>query len=180
MLQAKVDELGLKRSQYDEYRVDHLTIPVTDLVFRIMTYDHIPDEYGRKLNPKTVADTKVKLNFMHTASSMSTGRFAVPRPSDPARAIVQQTTPAMGRASGITTATPTNTSWVLNVRLRNTHANWSSTQPSIRRSWCGCYRHSDGVSAPWIKRTASCPARAVIFSDASSENINPRATITRG
>ena len=63
MLQAKVDELGLKRSQYDEYRVDHLTIPVTDLVFRIMTYDHIPDEYGRKLNPKTVADTKVKLNF---------------------------------------------------------------------------------------------------------------------
>jgi len=63
MLQAKVEELGLKRSQYDEYREDHLNIPVTDLVFRIMTYDHIPDEDGRKLNPKTVADTKVKLNF---------------------------------------------------------------------------------------------------------------------
>ena len=63
MLQIKVDELGLKRSQYDEYRVDHLTIPVTDLVFRIMTYDHIPEEKGRKKNPKTVADTRVKLNF---------------------------------------------------------------------------------------------------------------------
>ena len=28
-----------------------------------MTFDHIPDEPGRKKNPKTVADTKVKLNF---------------------------------------------------------------------------------------------------------------------
>ena len=63
MLQIKVDELGLKRSQYDEYREDHLSIPATDLVFRVMTYDHIPEEPGRKLNPKTVADTKVKLNF---------------------------------------------------------------------------------------------------------------------
>ena len=63
MLQIKVDELGLKRSQYDEHRVDHLTIPATDLIFRVMTYDHIPEEHGRKLNPKTIADTKVKLNF---------------------------------------------------------------------------------------------------------------------
>ena len=28
-----------------------------------MTYDHIPEEPGRKKNPKTIADTKVKLNF---------------------------------------------------------------------------------------------------------------------
>ena len=28
-----------------------------------MTFDHIPAEPGRKKNPKTVADTKVKLNF---------------------------------------------------------------------------------------------------------------------
>jgi len=33
------------------------------IVFRIMTYNHIPDEPGRKKNPKTVADRKVKLNF---------------------------------------------------------------------------------------------------------------------
>ena len=34
-----------------------------NLVFRVMTFEHIPDEPGRKLNPKTVADHKVKLNF---------------------------------------------------------------------------------------------------------------------
>ena len=28
-----------------------------------MTYDHIPEQKGRKKNPKTIADTKVKLNF---------------------------------------------------------------------------------------------------------------------
>ena len=28
-----------------------------------MTFDHIPEEKGRKKNPKTIADTKVKLNF---------------------------------------------------------------------------------------------------------------------
>jgi hypothetical protein len=28
-----------------------------------MTFDHVPDEPGRKKTPKTVADTKVKLNF---------------------------------------------------------------------------------------------------------------------
>ena len=28
-----------------------------------MTFDHIPDEPGRKNNPKTIADHKVKLNF---------------------------------------------------------------------------------------------------------------------
>ena len=28
-----------------------------------MTFDHIPDDPTRKKNPKTVADTKVKLNF---------------------------------------------------------------------------------------------------------------------
>ena len=34
-----------------------------ELIFRVMTFDHIPEEPGRKKNPKTVADTKVKLNF---------------------------------------------------------------------------------------------------------------------
>ena len=28
-----------------------------------MTFDHIPEEPGRKKNPKTIADTKTKLNF---------------------------------------------------------------------------------------------------------------------
>lgn len=43
--------------------IDYKTIEKTDLIFRIMTFDHIPDELGRKKNPKTEADRKVKLNF---------------------------------------------------------------------------------------------------------------------
>jgi len=31
-----------------------------------MSFEHIPEEKGRKKNPKTVADTRVKLNFPHT------------------------------------------------------------------------------------------------------------------
>jgi len=46
-----------------ECEVDYRKIKKEELIFRIMTFDHIPDEPGRKKNPKTVADTKVKLNF---------------------------------------------------------------------------------------------------------------------
>jgi hypothetical protein len=67
-----------KRISYDEYtqrklagekvkqadtEIDYRKIAKTDLIFRVMTYDHIPEEKGRKKNPKSVADTKVKLNF---------------------------------------------------------------------------------------------------------------------
>ena len=43
--------------------VDYKSIPKEELIFRVMTFDHIPDEPGRKKTPKTVADTKTKLNF---------------------------------------------------------------------------------------------------------------------
>lgn len=46
-----------------DFQVDLDTIADTDLVFRVMTYDHIPEEEGRKKNPKTIADTKAKVNF---------------------------------------------------------------------------------------------------------------------
>jgi hypothetical protein len=46
-----------------EFEVDYKKIQKEDLVFRIMTFDHIPEEPGRKKNPKTVADHKIKLNF---------------------------------------------------------------------------------------------------------------------
>ena len=46
-----------------ECEVDYKKIEKTDLIFRIMTFDHIPEEAGRKKNPKTVADTRIKLNF---------------------------------------------------------------------------------------------------------------------
>ena len=43
--------------------VDYKKITKEELIFRIMTFDHIPEEPGRKKNPKTEADKKVKLNF---------------------------------------------------------------------------------------------------------------------
>lgn len=42
---------------------DPSNLQIQNIVFRLMTYDHIPDEPGRKKNPKTVADRKIKLNF---------------------------------------------------------------------------------------------------------------------
>ena len=53
---------GEKRKQA-EFEVDYRKISKYELVFRIMSFDHIPEEPGRKKNPKTIADTKVKLNF---------------------------------------------------------------------------------------------------------------------
>ena len=52
-----------KKVKQAEFELDYKKIDKYDLVFRIMTFDHIPEEPGRKKNPKTVADTKVKLNF---------------------------------------------------------------------------------------------------------------------
>jgi hypothetical protein len=46
-----------------ECEVDYRSITKEEIIFRIMTFDHIPEEPGRKKNPKTVADTKTKLNF---------------------------------------------------------------------------------------------------------------------
>lgn len=46
-----------------EFAVDPKSIDIEDLVFRVMTYEHIPDEEGRKKNPKTIAEEKAKVNF---------------------------------------------------------------------------------------------------------------------
>ncbi len=53
---------GEKVKQAD-CEVDYKKIAKTELIFRVMTFEHIPDEVGRKKNPKTVADGKSKLNF---------------------------------------------------------------------------------------------------------------------
>lgn len=42
---------------------EHTSIPVTDLVFRIMTWDHVPLSPGRKKSPKITSDYHVKVNF---------------------------------------------------------------------------------------------------------------------
>jgi hypothetical protein len=43
--------------------INYKKIPKTDLIFRIMSYDHIPAEHGRKKNPKSEADKRAKVNF---------------------------------------------------------------------------------------------------------------------
>jgi hypothetical protein len=52
-----------EKVKLSECEVDYKKITKTDLVFRIMSFDHIPDEAGRKKNPKSEADKKIKLNF---------------------------------------------------------------------------------------------------------------------
>jgi hypothetical protein len=46
-----------------EFEIDYKKIEKIDLVFRIMTYDHIPLEPGRKRTPKSQADHREKVNF---------------------------------------------------------------------------------------------------------------------
>ena len=53
---------GEKLKQAD-CEVDYKKIQKTELVFRIMTFDHIPLNTIRKKNPKTVADGRDKVNF---------------------------------------------------------------------------------------------------------------------
>ena len=52
-----------KRVKLAEFEIDYRKVQKTDLIFRIMMYDHIPEEPCRKKNPKNIADTKTKLNF---------------------------------------------------------------------------------------------------------------------
>jgi hypothetical protein len=47
-----------------DFAVNLDDIDVEELVFRVMTYKHIPDAPGRKKNPKTEAEEKEKLNFV--------------------------------------------------------------------------------------------------------------------
>lgn len=46
-----------------ECTVDHTDIPLTDLVFRIMTYDHIPPIEIKKKNPRRESDHYIRVNF---------------------------------------------------------------------------------------------------------------------
>jgi hypothetical protein len=56
-------KLAGKKVKQADCEVDYKKITKEELIFRVMCYDHIPEEPGRKKNPKTEADTKVKLNF---------------------------------------------------------------------------------------------------------------------
>jgi len=52
-----------KKTKLDQHAIDWHTIPKTDLVFRITTWDHIPLAPGRKKSIKSTADSHVKVNF---------------------------------------------------------------------------------------------------------------------
>ena len=59
--QARAD--GDKKIKLAECIVDYKTIQKTDVIIRIMTFDHVPLAPGRKKTTKTVADTHEKVNF---------------------------------------------------------------------------------------------------------------------
>ena len=46
-----------------DFEVSPRKITKTDIVFRVMTFNHIPEDLERKSNPKTVADRHTKCNF---------------------------------------------------------------------------------------------------------------------
>ena len=60
------DNTSRKQSQKPKqinYKLDPSTIDEKSLVFRVMTFEHVPLEPGRKNKPKTVADHHSKCNF---------------------------------------------------------------------------------------------------------------------
>jgi len=54
---------GDKKSKMADCEIDYRKIEKSDLVFRIMTFDHIPLAPGRKKKTKTTADKHDKVNF---------------------------------------------------------------------------------------------------------------------
>lgn len=56
-------DAGVKAKDIQSIETDPKTILTTDLVFRCVCYDHIPDQEGRVKTPKKTADYKVKLIF---------------------------------------------------------------------------------------------------------------------
>lgn len=69
LTQRSIDEYCLKynetakKAKSSIQKLDESDIPTTDLVFRVVTYDHIPLDPTRKKNPKTIKEMYAKLNF---------------------------------------------------------------------------------------------------------------------
>lgn len=53
-----------KKPKQADFKLDPDTLETTELVFRVLSYDHIPLEPGRKKNPKNEAEKRIKLNFI--------------------------------------------------------------------------------------------------------------------
>ena len=54
---------GDKKVKLSDVTPDYKSIPKTDVIIRIMTFDHIPLTPGRKKTTKTLADSHEKVNF---------------------------------------------------------------------------------------------------------------------
>jgi hypothetical protein len=54
---------GDKKSKLADFLIDYKKIPKTDIIIRIMTFEHIPLAPGRKKTTKTTADSHDKVNF---------------------------------------------------------------------------------------------------------------------
>lgn len=54
---------GGEKVKQADCEVDYKKITKQELIFRVMTYDHIPLNTTRKKNPKTTADGRDKVNF---------------------------------------------------------------------------------------------------------------------
>ena len=60
---AEARASGDKKIKLSEVTPDYKTIAKTDIIIRIMTFDHIPLAPGRKKTTKTTADSHDKVNF---------------------------------------------------------------------------------------------------------------------
>lgn len=60
---ATLKEQGLKNHQIKVDDIDPSSIPVSSLVFRVMTFEHIPEAEGKTKVAKKVSDNHVRLNF---------------------------------------------------------------------------------------------------------------------
>lgn len=60
----KEDPKAVKKPRLMDFAIDPNTIPASDLVFRVVTYEHIPLEPGRKKTPKRTVDYHARLNFI--------------------------------------------------------------------------------------------------------------------
>ena len=60
---AAVANTSSGKPKLSEFKINPETISVDDLVFRVLTFEHIPLAPNRKKTPKSVADRHVKLNF---------------------------------------------------------------------------------------------------------------------
>ena len=60
--EAAVEAAG-KKIPAKQFEIDYRKMEKTDLIFRIMTFEHIPEDLTRKKTKKNTADSHVKVNF---------------------------------------------------------------------------------------------------------------------